>query len=151
MRTSSVQNILLKEGGVGRGVRAIWVREKTCQEMSHPCLSSFGFSFPLPPLISNSMFQTVPILPSVLQYVFHFPSFYSYICVFSQLLSLLTSHFLPPSTLFCCPGCEHWLKSRGFHHVAALLAQNRGNHESAVDAWIQLVDGESQDESFPGE
>ena len=35
--------------------------------------------------------------------------------------------------------------------MAALLAQNRGNHESAVDAWIQLVDGESQDESFPGQ
>ena len=50
-----------------------------------------------------------------------------------------------------CLGCEQWLRSREFHHIAALLAQNRGNHESAVDAWVQLVDDQLRDVDFPGE
>jgi len=47
-------------------------------------------------------------------------------------------------------GCEEWLKACGYHHATAMLAQNRGNHEAALDIWVQLVDGRLKDDDFQG-
>ncbi|ELU08757.1 hypothetical protein CAPTEDRAFT_183936 [Capitella teleta] len=58
--------------------------------------------------------------------------------------------FIQSDRLCHSPDCIEHLKKHGCHHAIALLHCVHGDNTHALKIWTQIVDGELQDDSFPG-